>query len=59
LIHALFDEELDRLLRETANGGNEQAGAMLREARRISEDMIRNSDSILHKGQVFLYFLAN
>src|SRR5712672_896778 len=35
LIHELFDEELDRLLRESANGGDEPAAAMLREARRI------------------------
>jgi len=44
LIHELFDEELDRLLRESANGGNEPAAAMLREARRISEEMIRKSE---------------
>src|SRR6267143_1158878 len=44
LIHDLFDEELDRLLRETANSGNEQAATTLREARRISEEMIRKSE---------------
>ena len=44
LIHELFDEELDRLLRESANGGDEPAAAMLREARRISEEMIRKSE---------------
>src|SRR6266850_188113 len=44
LIHELFDEELDRLLRESANGGNEPAAAMLREARRMSEEMIRRSE---------------
>jgi len=44
LIHALFDEELDRLLRESVDGGNERSAAMLREARRISEEMIRKSE---------------
>jgi malate synthase len=44
LIHALFDEELDRLLRESVDGGNEQSAAKLREARRISEEMIRRSE---------------
>jgi malate synthase len=44
LIHALFDEELERLLSETANGGNEQMAAMLREARRLSEEMIRRAE---------------
>jgi malate synthase len=44
LIHDLFDEELDRLLRETANSGNEQAATTLREARRIGEEMIRRSE---------------
>jgi len=32
------------LLRESANGGDEPAAAMLREARRISEEMIRKSE---------------
>jgi malate synthase len=44
LIHALFDEELDRLLRESVDGGNERSADMLREARRISEEMIRKSE---------------
>jgi malate synthase len=44
LIQALFDEELDRLLRESVDGGNERSAAMLREARRISEEMIRKSE---------------
>jgi malate synthase len=44
LIHALFDEELDRLVRESANGGNEPAAAIHREARRICEEMIRKSE---------------
>jgi malate synthase len=44
LIHELFNEELDRLLRESANGGNEPAAAMLREGREISEEMIRRAE---------------
>src|SRR6266403_504538 len=44
LIHELFDEELDRLLRESAIGGNDTAATTLREARRISEEMIRKSE---------------
>jgi malate synthase len=44
LIHALFDEELERLLSETANGGNEQMAATLREARLLSEEMIRRAE---------------
>jgi malate synthase len=39
LIHELFEEELDRLLRENANGNDAQV-ATLREACRISEEMI-------------------
>jgi malate synthase len=39
LIHKIFDEELDRLLRENANADEAQA-ATLREARRMSEEMI-------------------
>ena len=39
----LFDEELDRLLRET-KGSDPQAAATLREARRISEAMIRREE---------------
>jgi malate synthase len=41
LIRQLFDEELDRLLREPAAADNPQAAAALREARAISEEMIR------------------
>jgi len=41
LIRQLFDEELDRLLREPAAANNPQAAATLREARAISEEMIR------------------
>jgi malate synthase len=41
LIRQLFDEELDRLLRETENS---QVAATLREARGISEEMIRRGE---------------
>jgi len=41
LIRQLFDEELERLLREPAAANNPQAAATLREARAISEEMIR------------------
>jgi malate synthase len=44
LIGNLFDEELDRLLRETAKDGDPQRTATLREARRISEEMIRRGE---------------
>ena len=44
LIHELFDEELDRLLRETAKDGDPQLAATLREARRISEEIIRRAE---------------
>src|SRR5437870_1689194 len=44
LIGNLFDEELDRLLRETAKDGDPQRTATLREARRISEEMIRREE---------------
>jgi len=40
LIRELFDEELDRLLRETSASPELQAAATLREARGISEEMI-------------------
>jgi hypothetical protein len=40
LIHDLFEEEFDRLLRENAKENDDQATATLREARRISEEMI-------------------
>jgi malate synthase len=44
LIRDLFDEELDRLLRETAKNGDPQIAATLREARGISEEMIRRGE---------------
>jgi malate synthase len=40
LMQQLIDEELDRLLRETAKGNDSQVAATLREARGISEEMI-------------------
>src|SRR5689334_2141729 len=43
LITQLFDEELDRLLRE-AKSDDPQVAASLREARRISEEMIRREE---------------
>ncbi|HKW63925.1 MAG TPA: hypothetical protein VJN89_15345 [Candidatus Acidoferrum sp.] len=43
LISRLFDEELDRLLRETKSD-DAQIAATLREARRISEEMIRREE---------------
>src|SRR6202140_5547597 len=44
LIRDLFDEELDRLLRETAKSNDAQTAATLREARGISEEMIRRGE---------------
>jgi len=44
LIRNLFDEELDRLLRETAKNDDPNAAATLREARGISEEMIRREE---------------
>jgi malate synthase len=44
LIRGLFDEELDRLLGETAKNKDPEAAATLREARRISEEMIRREE---------------
>jgi malate synthase len=41
LIHDLFDQELDRLLAESAKSNDPHASVTLREARRISEEMIR------------------
>jgi malate synthase len=41
LISRIFDEELERLLTEPANAKDPQAAETLREARRISEEMIR------------------
>jgi len=43
LISTLFDEELERLLREMKSG-NPQTAETLREARRISEEMIRREE---------------
>jgi malate synthase len=44
LVHQLFDEELDRLLRETEKENDELLAASLREARTISEEMIRRAE---------------
>jgi malate synthase len=44
LIRALFDEELDRLLRESPQEADSQQAASLREARSISEEMIRRAE---------------
>jgi malate synthase len=41
LISQLFDEELARLLGEPANANDAAAAASLREARNLSEEMIR------------------
>ncbi len=43
LIRDLFDQELDRLLREMKSD-DPQMAAKLREARRISEEMIRREE---------------
>ncbi|HYL62811.1 MAG TPA: hypothetical protein VE077_09330 [Candidatus Methylomirabilis sp.] len=43
-VSQLFDEELQRLLEEPANASNPEAVASLREARRISEEMIRRHE---------------
>jgi malate synthase len=44
LIHELFDEELERLLRENAKSSDVGLAASLREARRMSEEMIRRGE---------------
>src|SRR6266850_1575159 len=44
LIHELFDEQLERLMREGANTDDVPAAATLREAREISEEMIRRAE---------------
>lgn len=44
LIRNMFDEELDRLLRETAKNDDPQGAATLREARGLSEEMIRREE---------------
>jgi malate synthase len=44
LIHELFDEQLSQLMREGANSGDAPAAATLREAREISEEMIRRAE---------------
>jgi malate synthase len=41
---SLFDEELERLLGEAAKNSDAQMAATLREARRISEEMIRREE---------------
>ena len=47
LVERLFDEELERLLEENAAKGNAdpQLGVSLREARAVSEEMIRRGES--------------
>ena len=44
LIHDLFDEELDRLLRENSKSNDAELATTLREARGISEEMIRRAE---------------
>jgi malate synthase len=44
LITALFDEELDRLLLESPKENDSQQATLLREARGISEEMIRRNE---------------
>jgi malate synthase len=44
LIHELFDEELERLLSETSKDSGPQIAATLREARSLSEEMIRRAE---------------
>lgn len=44
LVSRLFDEELERLLRELPAVGDPEAMATLREARRLSEEMIRRHE---------------
>jgi malate synthase len=44
LIHELFDEEFERLLRETTKGSDPQIAATLHEARSLSEEMIRRAE---------------
>jgi malate synthase len=44
LISRAFDEEMERLLSEPANANNPLAAASLREARRLSEEMIRRHE---------------
>ena len=43
-IRDLFDQELERLLAESVNSGDPNAASTLREARHISEEMIRRSE---------------
>jgi malate synthase len=44
LILELFDEELERLLRENTKSNDAEVAASLREARRMSEEMIRRGE---------------
>jgi len=44
LIRRLFDEELDRLLREAEKNSNPQATATLRDGRKISEEIIHAAE---------------
>jgi malate synthase len=43
-VHQIFDEELERLLSEIPAGSDANAAVTLREARRISEEMIRRGE---------------
>jgi malate synthase len=43
-ISRIFDEELERLLGEPANANDAQAAATLRDARKLSEEMIRRHE---------------
>ena len=43
-ISRVFDEELERLLQETQKEADPAAQARLREARRMSEEMIRSGE---------------
>jgi hypothetical protein len=44
LISKLFDEELERLLGEPANASDTKTADSLREARNLSEEMIRRQE---------------
>jgi malate synthase len=44
LIHSLFSEELDRLLRDASGSNNPRLTETLREARTISEEMVRRGE---------------
>jgi hypothetical protein len=44
LVSMIFDEELELLLGESANAKDPEAASTLREARRLSEEMIRQHE---------------